>query len=352
MIPADQIISAKILIVDDQKLHALFLKDVLNQDGFRNIVCLNDPLKALRTVLDSQPDLLVLDLMMPGLDGFQIMSQLTEFRKDSYLPILALSSEKNSEIRLRALQGGATDILNKPYETIEILFRIRNMIEMRILHMAAKNQNFILEKRVQERTQELRDSQFDIIQRLAHAAEFRDTDTGKHILRMSQYCFKLGQALGLDDDVCDLILHASPLHDVGKIGIPDRILLKPGPLTKEEFDVMKTHTTLGAKLLAGGGSAVMQMAQLIAISHHENWDGSGYPRQMKGDAIPIAGQICSICDVFDALTSNRPYKQPWTVQRSFEEIVRQKSVKFSPRVVDRFSDIRQTIEGIKEKNSE
>ena len=352
MIPSQRITQSRILVVDDQKLHALFLKDILNQDGFDDVVCVNDPLKARATVLEIQPDLLILDLMMPQLDGFQIMSQLLEFRKDYYLPILALASEKSSDVRLRALQSGVTDILSKPYETIEILFRIRNMIEMRILHTEVKNQNLALEDRVRERTKELRDTQLDIIRRLAQAAEFRDNDTGMHIVRMSQYCAKLGAALGLPEALCELILHASPLHDVGKLGIPDRILLKPGPLSSEEFETMKNHTIMGARLLAGSTSPVMQMAEKIAVTHHENWNGTGYPAKLKGDDIPIEGQICSICDVFDALTSHRPYKQPWPVNKAIEEIVRQKGIKFAPRIVDRFLDIQSAIEGIKGKNIE
>lgn len=351
MISTQQILQSKILVVDDQKLHSLFLKNILVQEGFTNISCINDPLKVSPSVLDFQPDLLILDLLMPQLDGFQIMSQLAEFRQMHYLPILVLSADKSSSTRLKALQSGATDILSKPYETIEILFRIRNMIEMRILHLEVKNQNVVLEKKVFERTKELRDTQLEIIRRLAQAAECRDSDTGFHIIRMSHYCMKLGEALGLNEAECELILNSSPLHDVGKIGIPDCILLKPGPLTAEEFEVMKTHTTIGAQLLAGSDSPVMQMAQKIAATHHENWDGTGYPEHLKGDDIPLEGQICSICDVFDALTSRRPYKQPWPLEKAMEEIALQRNKKYSARLVDRFMDIRHVMETIQHKYS-
>ena len=350
MIHNETIKQSRILIIDDQKLHGLFLKKVLTDDGFTNVECLSDPLKALQEFRDYQPEVLVLDLIMPQLDGFQVMEQLTSFRKDHYLPILALSSEKSSDIRLRALESGATDFLNKPYENIEILFRIRNMIEMRYLHLQVTNQNKILESRVQERTKELRETQLDIIRRLAQAAEFRDNDTGMHIIRMSQYCQKFGVALGLSLEECDLILCASPLHDIGKLGIPDSILLKPGKLTEEEFEIMKTHTTMGMKLLSGSNSPVMKMAQIIAGTHHERWDGTGYPRQLMGDDIPLVGQICSVCDVFDALTSERPYKKAWTTAEAVAEIERMKGRSFSPILVDRFMEILPVIEDIKAKN--
>lgn len=350
MFSAEQLANMRILIVDDQKLHGLFLKKLLNEEGFQIVECVADPLKTLQVFRDFSPDVLVLDMIMPGLDGFQVMEQLAEFRKDHYLPILALSSEKSSDIRLRALRSGATDFLNKPYENMEIIFRIRNMIEMRSLHMQVKNQNTILENLVQERTKELRESQLDIIRRLAQAAEFRDSDTGMHIVRMSQYCQKFAVALGLSLQECELILNASPLHDIGKLGIPDNILLKPGKLTEEEFEIMKTHATIGAQLLEGGNSPLMKMAQQIAATHHERWDGTGYPKGLKGEEIPLIGQICSICDVFDALTSKRPYKKAWTVPEAVEEIKRMRLKHFSPLIADRFLEILPLIEDIKNKN--
>lgn len=349
MYTKEQMAHSRILIVDDQKLHGLYLKKILAEEGFKNVEYTNDSLKVLGLVRDFQPEIIVLDIFMPHLDGFQVMEQLAEFRKEHYLPILALSSEKSSDVRLRALQSGATDFLNKPYENMEIIFRIHNMIEMRCLHMEVKNQNKILESRVQERTKELRETQLDIIRRLAQAAEFRDSDTGLHIIRMSQYCQKFGVAMGMSLPECDLLLHASPLHDIGKLGIPDAILLKPGRLTQEEYEIMKTHTVIGAKLLAGSSSPVMKMAQIICITHHEKWDGTGYPKQLRGEEIPTVGQICSICDVFDALTSDRPYKQAWPVDAAVEEIRHMKETHFSPIIVDRFLEILPLIEDIRNR---
>lgn len=352
MFSQEQIHSARILIVDDQKLHAFFLQKILEKEGYRNVTTENDPLKALAHFKEFDPDLIVLDLIMPQLDGFQIMERLHDFRQESYLPILAISPDASSEIRLRALQSGATDILIHPYEDIEVIFRIRNMMEMRILHLQLQNQNKILEFKIQERTKELRENQLDIIRRLAQAAEFRDTDTGVHIIRMSQYCAKLGEAFGMNNSECELLLNASPLHDIGKIGISDSILKKPGKLTAEEYDIMKTHTTIGAKLLSGSTSPLMKLAQTIALTHHEKWDGTGYPNQIKADQIPFVGQICSVCDVFDALTSKRPYKEPWTIEQATTEIIKGKGTHFNPAIVDRFMAIFPEIEHIKRKYSD
>lgn len=352
MITQQQIFQARILIVDDQKLHSFFLENLLRQAGYQAVACVTEPLKAMTGIREFLPDLIILDLVMPQIDGFQIMGQLGSFRQDHYVPIIALSEDKSSQTRLQALQSGATDYLNKPFENEEMLFRIRHLIETRILHMTVENQNKLLEVKVQERTKELRDTQLEVIRRLAQAAEFRDNDTGIHIIRMSHFCTKLAQALGSSDIECELILNSSPLHDVGKIGIPDSILLKPGPLTAEEFEIMKTHTTIGAKLLSGSNSPIMNLAQTIALTHHERWDGTGYPQKLRDEQIPDVGQICSICDVFDALTSQRPYKKAWPADDALKEIVSKKNLHFSARIVDCFIKIFPGILAIKEKYAE
>lgn len=341
---------AKILIVDDQKLHALYLEKILIGVGYSNIQCLTNPLKVLNAVHESSPDLIVLDLVMPQLDGFQIIEQLNAYRKQHYLPILALGERRNPNLRLRSLQSGATDFLSQPFEDVEIIFRIKNMVEMRILHSQVENQNRVLEDRVRGRTKELREAQFDVMRRLALAAEFRDNKTGSHIMRLGFYCAKFAEALGFNDEDCEYLLHASPLHDVGKIGIADSILLKPGPLTREEFEIIKTHTTIGRELLAGSDSPVMKMAEVIALTHQEKWDGSGYPRGLKGDDIPLIGKICSVCDVFDALTTARPYKKAWTFEATLAQMTEEKGTHFQPRLIDRFIEISPEIERIRQQN--
>jgi len=344
----DHILNVKILIVDDQKIHVLLLEEIFHASGYKNIRSTTDPLQAVGLYQEFQPDLLILDLQMPQCDGFEVMKQLKAVKKDDYLPILVLSSQKGQEINLHALEAGATDFLDKPYENIEVLVRVRNMIEVRLLHNQVRDQNRILEAKVRERTQELQDTRLDIIHRLARAAEFRDNETGIHIIRMSKYSALLGSAVGMNETQCELLLNASPLHDIGKIGIPDSILLKPGQLTQEEWDIMKTHTTLGAELLSGSNAAIMKMAEVIAFTHHERWDGSGYPRGLKGEDIPLVGRITGLCDVFDALTSKRPYKRAWTPEEAMTEIKKQSGKHFDPHLVEAFIRILSEVQRIKD----
>ena len=207
-------------------------------------------------------------------------------------------------------------------------------------------QNQILDQKVRERTAQLRETQLEVIRRLGQAAEYRDDDTGLHIHRMSRIAAKLAKAAGLSDKDCEMLLHSAPMHDIGKIGIADSILLKPGPLTDDEWAVMRSHTTIGAELLSGSDSEVMQMAQVIALSHHEKWDGSGYPNGLKEEAIPLLGRICCIADVFDALTSERPYKKAWSVQEAAEEIKRSAGSHFDPHLVDVFLGILPEVEDL------
>lgn len=352
MLLEDKFRKARILIVDDQKLHTFFLEKLLKKEGYESIMCLNDTKNISNVMKNYKPDLLVLDLLMPGIDSFQIIKQLKEQRKDNFLPILALSPEKDAESHHKALNSGATDFINIPFEDTEVLFRIRNMIESSLLHLEIRNQNQILEMKVQERTKELHDTRLEIIRRLAQAAEYRDNDTGAHIIRMSHYCARFGKTLGFSETQCNLLLNASPLHDVGKIGIPDSILLKPGKLTDEEFEIMKTHTTIGAEILSGSPSPLMKMAQTIALTHHEKWDGTGYPNKLKGDNIPLVGQICSVCDVFDALTSKRPYKRAWSVEEAVIEMKNMKNKHFNPHLIDQFENILPDIRKIKEEHVE
>lgn len=346
MIDTERILQARILIVDDEPANVRLLEQMLRTAGYRNYVATSDPAVVVDLCTAFRPDLLLLDLHMPGMDGFEIMRLLRASGDGPYVPILVLTADPDQSIRIRALESGARDYLTKPFDPVEVVTRIRNMIEVRLLNEDLRNQNALLEQKVRERTEELRQTRLEIIHRLSRAAEFHDAGTGLHIMRMSQYCALVARAAGVSEAHADLILSASPMHDVGKIGIPDSLLLKPGPLTGEERAIMQRHTTIGAELLAGHPSTLMRMAAQIALSHHERWDGTGYPRGLAEDDIPLEGRIVSLCDVFDALISARPYKPRWPRDASVREIVRLSGSAFDPRLVDAFHAVLPQIEAI------
>jgi putative two-component system response regulator len=336
--------SARILVVDDEPGNLLLLEAILQDAGYADIRSITDPRQVEDTYTTFEPDLMMLDLMMPHLDGFQVMQRLNHKKNNQpFVPILVLTADISPETKRRALREGAHDFLTKPFDAVEVLLRIRSLLSLHFAHAELHDQNQTLEQRVRERTQELEEShrlveesQLEVLDRLAHAAEFRDDETGQHTQRVGRLCAQLAEQLGFGPDRVAVMRRAAPLHDVGKIGIPDSILLKPGKLTPEEFDVMKTHAEIGANLLAGGRSQLVQMAELIARSHHERWNGAGYPHGLSGENIPLEGRIVAIVDVFDALTHERPYKAAWTVEAAVEEIKSQRGRQFDPRVVDAF----------------
>lgn len=338
--------NAKILIVDDDATSIRLLVKILSDAGYNNLKATRDPNAAAELYREIKPDLLVLDLHMPHMEGFKIMDQLSKNKENDYLPILVISQERNRVIQFSALKAGAKDFLVKPYDSIEVLLRIRNFLEVRMLHQEARDQNKDLERRVAERTEQLYQSQIEIVQRLGRAMEYRDSQTGTHTMRIGQYVYHLAAVAGHGPGDCEMMSTASSLHDVGKIGIPDSILLKPGKLMPEEWEVMKTHTTIGASLLSGSHSKILQLGEEIALTHHEKWDGSGYPKNLKGEEIPIAGRICGLCDVFDALTSQRPYKKAWPMEEALEEIKKCGGAHFDPRLVDCFFKILPDIRHI------
>jgi len=330
-------LASKLLIIDDEPLNIKLLEKYLKQAGYKNILSSQDSGIAVELYSQYQPDLVLLDLNMPTMDGFEVLECLRRIETNSYVPVMVLTANTDDESRLRALEAGAKDFINKPFSKVEVLTRIRNMLEVRTAHKSLQQQNEILEQKVNERTQELRDSQLEIVQRLGLASEYRDNETGQHIIRMSYYSKILAEHIGLSKDECELILNASPMHDIGKLGIPDSILLKPGKLTQEEFTVMKTHTTIGARLLENARSPITETAQIIALSHHEKWDGSGYPNGLSGEDIPLVGRIVAITDVFDALTSVRPYKPAWPIDEAIREIERSSGAHFDPEIVTHFT---------------
>ncbi len=328
--------TARILIVDDQSSNVLLLEGILQEEDYTAYRGITDSRQALPVYLEYQPDLILLDLQMPYLDGFEVMNQLrAHIPPGAFLPILVLTADITPEAKRQALAEGATDFLTKPFDQMEVVLRIKNLLRTRLLHLQLQDQNQLLEQKVRERTAELEETQIEILERLALAAEYRDDDTGEHTKRVGQMSAQIAQALGLPEPEVELIRRASPLHDVGKIAIPDSILLKPGKLTPGEFEIMKSHSTLGAKMLSGGRFPLLQRAEEIALTHHERWDGTGHSG-LKGESIPMAGRIVTVADVFDALTSARPYKEAWPRAEAIEEIQRQSGQQFDTKVVEAF----------------
>jgi cyclic di-GMP phosphodiesterase len=333
------ITTSRILIVDDQLSNVMLLEGILQEYDFTSVRSLTDSREALPALIDFLPDLILLDLQMPYLDGFAVMKQLQAcIAPGDFLPILVLTADITSDTKRRALSEGALDFLTKPFDATEVLLRIKNLLRSRALHLQLQGQNQLLDQKVRARTAELEATQVEILERLALAAEYRDDDTGEHTKRVGKTAARIAEALGWPPAEVELIGRAAPLHDVGKIAISDFILLKPGKLTPEEFENMKTHARLGAQMLSGGRFPLLQLAEQIALTHHERWDGTGY-LGLRDEEIPIAGRIVTVADVFDALMSERPYKKAWPLTKALEEIKRQSGRQFDPRVVDAFLKI-------------
>ena len=329
----------KILIIDDEEGNIRVLERLLRGANFNNIKSISDSRLAVEAYESFRPDMVMLDLKMPHLDGFQVMGELNRVKQDMYLPILVLTAQREHSTRLKALEAGAKDFLTKPFELAEALTRVSNMLEVKLLNNQIHHHNNNLEQMVYERTQELEQTRLEIIHRLGRAAEFRDNETGRHVIRLSHLAERLAREIGMSDEDCLLILHASPLHDVGKIGIPDTILLKEGELTPDEWEAMKMHPVIGAEILSGSSSKMMKMAETICLTHQERWDGLGYPLGLKGEEIPLVGRIVAVCDVFDALTSKRPYKKAYSIEKTMEIIESKSGTDFEPRLVETFKNI-------------
>jgi putative two-component system response regulator len=339
---------ARILVVDDEPANLKLLSLMLRTEGYKRVELLQDPRGVVASYRQERPDLILLDINMPNLDGYAVMDQLKALGDTLAPPIVVLTAQSGDDFLLRALKGGATDFLSKPFNRRELLARVKNILLAHLARRMLLNQNGVLEQMVQQRTVELRQSRLDIVRRLGRASEFRDNETGQHILRMSHASALLARQVGWDSDACDLMLNASPMHDIGKIGIPDGILLKPGPLTPDERDIMQTHTTIGADILSGSGDELLDMARDIALSHHEKWDGTGYPHQLAGTDIPQAARIVAITDVFDALTSERPYKKAWQVSDAVAFMASKAGEQFDPELWHQFTALIPQVQRIRE----
>lgn len=332
--------AARILIVDDSPSNVELLEHILHEADCSHIKSVTDPRLVLATFLEFRPDLILLDVMMPHLDGFAVMTQLhPRIPPDSFLPIVMLTADLSPEVRLRALANGAADFLTKPFNASEILLRIANLLSTRALQLQLVQQKQELEQIVQERTRAIEDGHAEILERLALASELRGWSKFRGGIQVGDLAAAMAKGLGLPDSEVEYIRMAAPLHDLGKILIPDSILLKPDQLTPEEYEVIKQHTVLGARMLSGSRSRLLQVAEEIALTHHEHWDGNGYTPGFAGEVIPLAGRIVAVVDAFDAMLSDRPYRPTLDPATAISEIERLSGTKFDPKVVRVFLDV-------------
>lgn len=347
----------KILIVDDEPHNLLLLRTLLAHMGHQVREATNgvDALKAL----DSGIDLVLSDVMMPGMNGFELVRRMRELPDLDDVPAIMVTTLGDKNSRLKAVEAGAMDYISKPLDPLELRVRVEAGLRMKQKSDEIRKYQSELAAMVEERTQalhtalaELRESNLDMVYRLAAAAESKDPETAAHLLRMSNYCALLAAKLGLPPDEVDIILHASPLHDIGKIAIPDAILMKPGPLDEDEWRIMRTHTLHGARILANSPNRILQVAEEIARTHHEWFDGSGYPAGLKGGDIGLLGRLSAVADVFDALTSPRPYKPPYPASKAADILRQGRGTHFDPEILDLFLDSFDEVLAIMEKFSD
>lgn len=327
----NQVTRETILIVDDMPENISILAEILRQD-YRVTFATNGPDALAAAREKPRPGLILLDVMMPGMSGYEVCQQLKTLPETAGIPVIFLTSRADVSNEEIGLQMGAVDYLHKPCHPAIVRQRVRN-------HLALHNYTQALELRVHERTRELEQTRIEIIRRLGRAAEYRDNETGMHVLRMSSCCHKLAIAAGLSAERAELLQLAAPMHDIGKIGIPDHILLKPGKLDSDEWATMQRHVEIGAEIIGEHRSELLAMARLVALTHHERWDGLGYPHGLAGEDIPIEGRISAICDVFDALLSKRPYKEAWPEQQAVDFIISQSGKAFDPALVNLFIEL-------------
>jgi len=327
----------RVCIIDDNQTNLKLLECVVREvDCALQVDTFLDPRVALEYCAVSTPDLVLVDFMMPDIDGHQVLRELRSRPSTQDIPIVMITALGDRSIRQKALELGATDFLTKPIEPYEVKARLTNLLALRQSHVYLQDRNQWLADEVLLATRTIHEREEELIVRLSKAAEFRDPETGSHIVRMAHYSRIIAAGLGLNEEECGLIYRAAPMHDVGKLGIPDRILLKPGPLDPTEREIMQRHARIGHAILADSESALIRKGAEIALSHHERFDGSGYPNGLAGESIPLVGRVVAVADVFDALTSSRPYKEAWSVERARAYLEENRGTHFDPACLDVF----------------
>jgi len=341
----------KVMVVDDEILNRKLIESMLKPQGYQVLTAV-DGEDCLAKIEDDPPDLILMDIMMPNMNGFEVVTKLKAKENLALIPIVMVTALQDVGDRVKALEVGADDFLTKPVDRMELRARVRSLLKVKAYNDHMVNYRQELETEVAKQTLELknaslkiaeahsklREASLETIFRLARAAEYKDEDTGNHIISMSRISAYLAERLGLNSVVVERILYASPMHDIGKIGIPDRILTKNGPLNDEEWSIMRMHTVFGGQILEGSNIGFLRLGEVIALTHHEKWDGSGYPHGLSGTQIPLAGRIVAVADVFDALMSKRPYKPPLTIAQTVDIIKAGRGTHFDPAVVDAFME--------------
>ena len=325
-----------ILVVDDSRSSLAYLAQTVAGFAVGGVDMCLSPLDALQWVTRTQYDLIMVDYIMPGMDGVELTRRLRMRVGYELVPIIMVTSDNDQGVRIAAIDAGATDFVTKPFDSVELQARVRNLLALRKAQIELAERAVWLQREVEEATRHLSAREEEVIWRLARAIEYRDGDTGGHVSRVAQISRMIAEAMGLSEQRCRIIYLAAPLHDIGKIGIADAILTKPGRLDPEEMRQMRAHVSIGARILENGSSDLIRIAELIAQSHHERWDGTGYPDRLSETDIPLEARIVAIADVFDALCSERPYKRAWPKQEARAEIVRLSGSHFDPACVDAF----------------
>ncbi len=318
---------ANLLVVDDTPFNLDLLRDVLAPYYRVRLATSGD--NALKLIHKNPPDLILLDIMMPGMDGYTLCQILKDDPRYRHIPVIFVTAMSETHDETHGFEVGAVDYITKPISAPVVLVRVKT-------HLALHHQQMALEQQVKERTQELHETRLQIIQRLGRAAEYKDNETGRHVIRMSHYARIMALKAAVPEEEADLIFNAMPMHDIGKIGIPDRIILKPGPLNDEEWALMRQHPQIGADIIGVHEHPLMQYARTIALTHHEKWDGTGYPNRLVGEQIPFVGRLAALADVYDALTSKRPYKEAWSVEKAAQVIHEGAGKHFDPSLMPIF----------------